>query len=97
MGGQIGYDDNPDGGSIFWLELPVGREASVPQTKAVAFETPASTPNMRVLVADDEALNRSIAHEFLRDAGHEVVCVNDGAAAVETVTRHFCLKLIGAQ
>jgi hypothetical protein len=24
MGGRIGYDDNPAGGSIFWLELPCG-------------------------------------------------------------------------
>jgi CheY-like chemotaxis protein/HPt (histidine-containing phosphotransfer) domain-containing protein len=36
-----------------------------------------------VLVADDESLNRSIASGFLSSAGHEVVCVDNGAAAVE--------------
>ena len=24
MGGRIGYADNPEGGSIFWIELPCG-------------------------------------------------------------------------
>ena len=28
MGGWIGYDDNPGGGSVFWLELPVLRTAA---------------------------------------------------------------------
>ena len=23
MGGQVGHDDNPGGGSVFWLELPL--------------------------------------------------------------------------
>ena len=36
-----------------------------------------------MLVADDEALNRRIAERFLNIAGHEVVCVENGAAALE--------------
>jgi CheY-like chemotaxis protein len=36
-----------------------------------------------VLVVDDEALNRNIASGFLRLGGHEVVCVDNGAEAVE--------------
>jgi signal transduction histidine kinase/FixJ family two-component response regulator/HPt (histidine-containing phosphotransfer) domain-containing protein len=83
MGGRIGYEDNPGGGSIFWLELPVGQAITAPQTTISAPATPALTGGMRVLVADDEALNRSIACEFLRSAGHDVVCVNDGIAAVK--------------
>jgi CheY-like chemotaxis protein len=38
---------------------------------------------MRVLIVDDEALNRNIASGFLSHAGHQVVCVGSGAAAVE--------------
>ena len=36
-----------------------------------------------MLVVDDEALNRNIASGFLSTVGHEVVCVDNGAAAVE--------------
>jgi CheY-like chemotaxis protein len=81
MGGRIGYADNPGGGSVFWVELPRGAVAST----AVEVAQPAPLAGQRhllVLVADDEALNRNIASGFLRAAGHEVVCVDNGAAAV---------------
>jgi PAS domain S-box-containing protein len=82
MGGRIGYADSPGGGSLFWLELPANRTGGAVPPEAI-LASPAASRRMRVLVADDEPLNRSIAHEFLRRAGHEAVCVNDGQAAVE--------------
>jgi signal transduction histidine kinase/DNA-binding NarL/FixJ family response regulator len=82
MGGRIGYADNPGGGSVFWLELPCG-----PVPLAAVDAAPRSclpdAPRLRVFVADDELLNRNIASGFLSIAGHEVVCVDNGAAAVE--------------
>jgi len=82
MGGRIGHRDNPGGGSFFWLELPVGSPA---QAAAKAGATPhiAESRRLRVLVVDDEALNRSIATGFLRFGGHEIVCIDNGAEAVE--------------
>lgn len=41
---------------------------------------------MRILLADDEALNRRIATAILARAGHEVIAVADGAAAVAAAT-----------
>jgi signal transduction histidine kinase/HPt (histidine-containing phosphotransfer) domain-containing protein len=82
MGGRIGYVDNPGGGSVFWLELP---RATVPAAEAepVPMSRLAESSRLRVLVVDDEVLNRNIAGGFLSIAGHEVVCVDNGAAAVE--------------
>jgi CheY-like chemotaxis protein len=40
---------------------------------------------LRVLVVDDVAMNLDIAASFIRSAGHEVACVEGGAAAVEAV------------
>jgi PAS domain S-box-containing protein len=81
MGGRIGYNDNPGGGSVFWLELPVS-VATSGDVGSAAPRSQVATRRLRVLVADDEFLNRSIASRFLHLAGHEVVCVDDGAAAV---------------
>jgi signal transduction histidine kinase/DNA-binding response OmpR family regulator/HPt (histidine-containing phosphotransfer) domain-containing protein len=82
MGGRIGYADNPGGGSVLWLELPRGATSLI-EVEAVAPSSLALRPHLLVLVVDDDALNRNIASGFLRIAGHEVVCVDNGAAAVE--------------
>jgi signal transduction histidine kinase/CheY-like chemotaxis protein/HPt (histidine-containing phosphotransfer) domain-containing protein len=82
MGGRIGYSDNPGGGSIFRVELPCGAPASV-SVEAAAPTSLADRAHLRVLVVDDEAMNRNIASGFLSMAGHDVVCVDNGAAAVE--------------
>jgi Histidine kinase-, DNA gyrase B-, and HSP90-like ATPase len=80
MGGRIGYSDNPGGGSIFRVELPCGAPASV-SVEAAAPTSLADRAHLRVLVVDDEAMNRNIASGFLSMAGHDVVCVDNGAAA----------------
>jgi len=81
MGGVIGYADNPGGGSVFWVELPA-RPAVLGDPETASAERPLTRPRLRVLVVDDEPLNRTIASEFLRHGGHAVVCLDDGAAAV---------------
>jgi PAS domain S-box-containing protein len=81
MQGRIGYADNEGGGSVFWFELPAAPDcvavAAAPNTREIIDE-----PALRVLVADDELLNRSIASSFLSRAGHAVTCVGNGAEAV---------------
>lgn len=79
MGGRIGYADNPGGGSVFWLELPASSvvahaaETAAPQPRA-------ARTGLRVLVVDDDSLNRNIAAGFL--SAHRVVCLDNGTAAV---------------
>jgi PAS domain S-box-containing protein len=84
IGGRIGHEDNPGGGSIFWLELPLAVGAVRPHaTRAELDETPADRrPQLRILVTDDVPMNCEIARCFLASAGHEVVCVESGAAAI---------------
>ena len=88
MGGSLGHDDNPGGGSVFWLELPLDTAAASLLDKAtdpgasigVAAAEPGDVFN--VLVVDDVAMNRDIASSFLRSGGHTSVCVESGAEAV---------------
>jgi CheY-like chemotaxis protein len=83
MGGDLGYSDRPDGGSVFWLRLPLaGSGVAVlpaPPPAAVA------APRLRLLVVDDIDMNRDIASAFLHAGGHEAICVETGAAAVAAV------------
>ena len=97
MGGQIGHDDNPDGGSVFWVEMPAQAEAVADDAESGPLAAPDAEPGsgLRILVVDDMAINREIASGFLRFAGHRVVCADNGAAAIELVrTADFDLILM---
>jgi CheY-like chemotaxis protein/HPt (histidine-containing phosphotransfer) domain-containing protein len=92
LGGCLGHHDNPGGGSVFWLELPLDTvatsAAAVPSADAI--EPSADSPALpaaalKILVVDDVAMNRDIAGSFLRAAGHEVSCVEGGNEAVAAV------------
>jgi CheY-like chemotaxis protein/HPt (histidine-containing phosphotransfer) domain-containing protein len=86
LNGRLGHDDNPNGGSIFWLELP--SNTALPSPPAAPPNTDALTPTpsvLHVLVVDDVAMNRDIAGSFLRAAGHRVTCVEGGAEAIAAV------------
>jgi two-component system sensor histidine kinase/response regulator len=84
MGGSLEHHENPDGGSIFVLEVPLvdarAAEASTAHTKA---KEPPKGSNARILVVDDVAMNRDIAAAFLTSAGYDVVCAPDGATGVD--------------
>jgi two-component system sensor histidine kinase RpfC len=95
LDGQIGLEDNPGGGSHFWIELPMraqgvadieegGRESG----KVVAFDDPfvrhkARVRPLRVLVADDQQANRTVLARILERAGHRVQQANDGEQALD--------------
>jgi CheY-like chemotaxis protein len=90
LGGQLGHEDNPGGGSVFWLQLPLRAVAeSLAATalpldilgQAVSVGDGAQRP-LKILVADDVAMNRDVAASFLRAAGHDVATVDDGEEAV---------------
>lgn len=82
MGGEIGYRDHPGGGSLFWLELPA--RAMTGQGDVAALAPPPAQP-LRILVVDDVAMNRDVARSFLLAAGHQVVCAEGGAEAIDLV------------
>lgn len=82
LGGRTGHRDNPGGGSVFWVELPF-----VPPDKDVPRAAPEPPPRapLRILVADDQPVTRTVTADYLRSAGHTVTEVEDGEAAVAAV------------
>jgi len=85
MGGHVRLDDNPSGGSIFVVELPL-RELAAPG-EAGAAEAGAALAGLRIVIADDNTLVRELLTAYLRDRGAEVTAVEDGAAAVDACVR----------
>lgn len=88
MGGEIGLASSPKG-SVFWLTVPF-REAAVPDIPdeddiaAARQEESAwyALQGAKVLLAEDETINRVLTETLLAKVGVEVTGVENGARAV---------------
>jgi CheY-like chemotaxis protein len=79
MGGSINYDANPNGGSVFWFELPAGKSAPPSPEPVMVASARSGRP---VLLVDDIKINRDIIGAFLDAAGHAVILAEGGEEAV---------------
>jgi len=80
MGGEIGVDSHVGVGTTFWFEIPT---RVVDALSAEAFEEAESLEaGVRVLVADDNPVNRDLVHTVLAAVGAEVTQACDGLQAV---------------
>ena len=83
MGGEIGVDSRPGGGSRFWFRIaaPLASLSDNRQGPS-AIEQP-MLAGVRVLVADDHPTNRELARLFLAGFGAVVFEAADGEEAVQ--------------
>ena len=81
-GGTIRVDSAPGAGARFEINVPM-RPRIIPEPETPSDELP-SLRGRRILVAEDNDLNRQIAVYLLEDAGVQVVQARDGREAVET-------------
>jgi PAS domain S-box-containing protein len=98
MGGTIGVESAPGKGSTFWLTLRLARattaDAPTPLPAPSDLATGARARG-RVLVAEDNAVNRLVAVGQLESLGCAVETVEDGRQAVEAVRQgHYDLVLM---
>ncbi len=80
MGGKVEVEALPDGGGRFTASLNLRLQEEA-ETRAASY--PAG--ERRVLVAEDNELNREIAVDLLEEAGFLVDAAGDGAEALEKV------------
>ena len=93
MGGEAGADSTPGGGSTFWFTARLQRGRGVlPERDKVPGDAEqqlcAHYSGMRLLLAEDNAINREVALELLHGVGLAVDVAEDGVEAVERARQH---------
>lgn len=103
MGGEIGVDSQLGRGSRFWFTVRL-RKSSVAQIQpvssipAVPAWTAPSLAVARVLLVDDNAINRLISQNYLERLGLQVETAASGSLAVELASsQHFDVILMDLQ
>ncbi len=94
-GGAIGAETRAPGGSRFWFRLP--RAARKAESEATARPTEKAShgkhsrgkgkveKSLRILVADDAAVNRELVIELLRKRGHHAEEAPDGRHVIDAL------------
>ncbi|MDR0869959.1 MAG: response regulator [Planctomycetaceae bacterium] len=89
LNGTIGHRETPGGGSTFWFSIPLSEAKEEQESKtADDYQMPAPDSAVRekqyrILVAEDNRINRIVIKEILSKAGYESVMAEDGRKAVE--------------
>jgi CheY-like chemotaxis protein len=99
MGGEIRLESKPGEGAVFRVRLALPHAAdALAEAEANVVKRPTTAPlatirsfnGLRVVLAEDNPVNRDVACAMLARFGVDVRVVTNGAEAVEEVARYGC-------
>jgi signal transduction histidine kinase len=90
-GGRIWTENQPGGGAVFHIELPVGageeKEPLLADSSSNGVAASGAVTGRRILVVDDEVSIRLLLHDILRLDQHSVALASSGIEAADLVSR----------
>jgi CheY-like chemotaxis protein/HPt (histidine-containing phosphotransfer) domain-containing protein len=109
MGGSIWVESEPGRGSIFHFTSRFEFAGAVPRTigsgnpeamrgHPAGAALPATSPGMKILLAEDNAVNRKLVTTLLQRRGYHVVATENGQEALDVLaTQNFDVVLMDVQ
>ncbi|MBI4582501.1 MAG: PAS domain-containing protein [Planctomycetes bacterium] len=108
MGGNIAFKSEENKGSNFHFSIPLNRQPesggaapggqTLPRSSAISKPAQRSNQSWRILLAEDNKVNQTLANRLLEKRGHAVVIVDNGQKALEALGREpFDLVLMDVQ
>ena len=87
LGGEIEIESRPGEGTSISLVFPPASEVAIAGEPARPVDSDIPTERGRILVVDDDEINREICGEVLEPLGHEIHRASSGSEAVEMIAR----------
>jgi PAS domain S-box-containing protein len=98
MGGSLKVESAPGRGSRFYFTLPFRLHHGAIKASRAAASVVGPSRKLRILVVEDNEINRQIVTTLLEERGHSTVVASNGREAVEIAEREeFDLVLMDVQ
>ncbi|WP_319780684.1 ATP-binding protein [Maridesulfovibrio sp.] len=85
MGGSIGIESSLGKGTSVTVTIKLKTAAAVEPDKNIMPEITGTVAKLKVMLVEDEMVNRMMARKLLERMGHEVLCAGNGAECIEMI------------
>ncbi|MDH5767275.1 MAG: ATP-binding protein, partial [Gammaproteobacteria bacterium] len=89
MGGSIGYELNPEGGSTFWVDVKKGVEEISPDAvKTIKSVADMNKEARKILYVEDNPANLHLVSEVIKKTQHQLITAKTGLAGIESAIKN---------